>query len=69
MTRDVITCAPTDKSDRLMDLMTEQRVRHLPVLVAGEIVGMISIGDIVKARLGELQEEASALQTYIAGNG
>ncbi len=68
MTRNVITCTPADKSDRLMDLMTERRVRHLPVMVAGEIVGMISIGDIVKARLGELQEEAAALQTYIAGN-
>jgi CBS domain-containing protein len=68
MTREMITCAPTDKSDRLMDLMTERHIRHLPVMVAGEIVGMISIGDVVKARLGELQEEASALQTYIAGS-
>lgn len=69
MTADIVTCAPTDKSDRLMDLMTERRIRHLPVSTGGEIIGMISIGDIVKARLGELQQEAEAMQTYIGGTG
>ena len=67
MTRDVLTCAPTDNSDELMTMMTARRIRHLPVTVGGEIVGMISIGDIVKARLSELENESEAMQIYIAG--
>jgi CBS domain-containing protein len=68
MSRDVVTCAPTDKSEELMTLMTDRRIRHLPVLAGGELVGMISIGDIVKARLTELESHSEALQTYIAGS-
>ncbi|MFP4127160.1 MAG: CBS domain-containing protein [Alphaproteobacteria bacterium] len=68
MSVDVVTCAPTDKSDELMTLMTNRRIRHLPVMAGGELVGMISIGDIVKARLGELESHSEALQTYIAGS-
>ncbi len=67
MTRDVLSCKPTDKSQELMTLMTERRIRHLPVMVGEELVGMISIGDVVKSRLGELESESEAMQTYIAG--
>ncbi len=68
MTVDIVTCAPTDKTDELMTLMTNRRIRHLPVMVGGELVGMVSIGDIVKARLTELESHSEALQTYIAGS-
>jgi CBS domain-containing protein len=68
MTRDVVTCAPTDKSEELMTLMTNRRIRHIPVMAGGELVGMVSIGDIVKARLTELESHSEALQTYIAGS-
>ena len=68
MSVDVVTCAPTDKTDELMTLMTNRRIRHLPVMAGGELVGMVSIGDIVKARLTELESHSEALQTYIAGS-
>ena len=66
MTADVITCAPSDTSDSLMEMMTHRRIRHVPVVNDGKLVGMISIGDVVKARLGELQSQAAELQAYIA---
>ncbi|MFW5680467.1 MAG: CBS domain-containing protein [Pseudomonadota bacterium] len=66
MTPNVITCGPTDSSDRLMEMMTQRRIRHLPVVMDGKLIGMISIGDVVKARLGELQSQAAELQAYIA---
>jgi len=68
MTRDVITCAPTDHSDDLMTLMTNQGVRHLPVLSGGELNGIVSMRDIVKARLTELESHSEALQTYITSS-
>jgi signal-transduction protein with cAMP-binding, CBS, and nucleotidyltransferase domain len=68
MTVDVVSCAPTDKTDELMTLMTNRRIRHLPVMAGGELVGMVSIGDIVKARLTELESHSEALQHYIAGS-
>ena len=49
-----------------MGMMTERRVRHIPVLVDGELAGIVSIGDIVKARLAELETERDALQAYIS---
>ncbi len=69
MTRDVLTCALDDQTHGLLDLMTERRIRHLPVKADGEIVGIVSIGDIVKARLDELERQSEAMQTYIAGTG
>ncbi|MEO1090625.1 MAG: CBS domain-containing protein [Pseudomonadota bacterium] len=69
MSGSIVHCSPSDTSDSLMDLMTHKRIRHLPVLADGELVGMISIGDVVKARLSELQSQAAALETYIAGTG
>jgi CBS domain-containing protein len=65
MTRDVVTCHPDDLIERVMGMMTDGRFRHLPVLDHGDLVGLISIGDVVKARLEETQHEAEALKAYI----
>ena len=66
MTRRVITCARSDHIDELMARMTEGRMRHLPVLEGEELVGIVSIGDVVKARMSEIEAEAQALKDYIA---
>ena len=65
MTADVITCSPTDTMEQLMSAMTEQHIRHLPVLSGGALVGIISIGDVVKRRVAEIEDEATALGDYI----
>lgn len=67
MTGEVRTCAPDDTLDRLMELMTEHRIRHLPCQVDGRLCGIISIGDVVKARMTELEEETRHLHDYISG--
>jgi len=67
MTGDVVTCAPDDGVEKLMQTMTERRVRHLPVVREGRMVGIISIGDVVKHRLEELEAEAHMLHDYITG--
>lgn len=64
-TRDVELADPGDPLDRLMSVMTERRFRHLPVVVDGRLRGIVSIGDVVKARVGELEMERGALTTYI----
>jgi CBS domain-containing protein len=66
MTREVMTCAPDATIDSLMAVMTEKRVRHLPIVDDDVIIGIISIGDVVKHRLQELQTEAQTLHDYIA---
>jgi len=66
MTRDVLFCAPTDTVDTCMELMTGRRIRHLPVAVAGKLTGLVSIGDIVKAKMDEIRLEAESLKQYIA---
>ena len=66
MTREVQTCTPSDKVHEIMHQMTESRIRHLPVIDDGALAGIISIGDIVKHRLEELEEESDALRDYIA---
>jgi CBS domain-containing protein len=65
MTSLVVTCSLESRTAELMELMTEKRVRHIPVLEDGRLVGIVSIGDIVKARLAELETERDALQAYI----
>lgn len=65
MSTDVRTCAPSDRCDDLMRVMTEHRMRHLPVVVDGTLSGIISIGDVVKHRVNELEQEAEALHDYI----
>ena len=67
MTPDVVTCSPEDGIGQLMQTMTERRFRHLPVVQDGEMVGIISIGDVVKHRLQELEHETSMLHDYISG--
>jgi CBS domain-containing protein len=66
MTRDVVTCDPDDSIDHIMEIMTRGRFRHLPVVRHGELLGVVSIGDIVKARLEEARHEAEALKAYIS---
>ncbi len=65
MTKSVVTCAPNDTVDSLMSLMTANRIRHVPVVEAGELLGIVSIGDVVNIRLQELEAEASAVHDYI----
>jgi CBS domain-containing protein len=67
MTGDVVTCSPEDGIGQLMHTMTERRFRHLPVIEDGRMIGIISIGDVVKHRLQELEAETNLLQDYIAG--
>lgn len=66
MTREVLTCAPEDTVQKCMALMTERRVRHLPVMSEDRMIGLISIGDVVKNRLEELESEAGFLRELIA---
>lgn len=65
MTSVVVTCTPTDAVDDLSVLMTEHRVRHVPVISNGQLAGIVSIGDVVKTRIDELNAEREQLQTYI----
>lgn len=65
MTRDVVTCDPDDSIDHVMEMMTRGRFRHLPVVHKGELLGLVSIGDVVKARLEETRHETEALRAYI----
>ena len=67
MTKDIVTCRCTDSSDAVLALMTEGRFRHVPVVEGGEMVGLISIGDVVKAQLSELSMEKEALEGMIKG--
>ena len=67
MTTDVRTCSPEDSFGALMALMTEHRVRHVPVLLDGELVGILSIGDAVKHRMDQLEFERDQLTSYVAG--
>ena len=69
MTRSVKTCAPEVNIRDVMAEMTRSRVRHLPVVRGGKLCGIISIGDVVKNRLEELETETSVLRDYIVGRG
>lgn len=66
MTKKVITCEATDSIDKLMSEMTKGRFRHLPVVEDGRLVGLVSIGDVVKQRIAEAEMEAAAMREYIA---
>ena len=65
MTRKVAFCNRQDKLVDLMQRMTDGKFRHLPVIEAGQLVGIVSIGDVVKSRLEELQQESDTLREYI----
>ena len=66
MTAEVRTCEPNEPIDSLMALMTNQRIRHVPVTVEGRLAGIISIGDVVKSRIGELEFERDQLSGYVS---
>lgn len=66
MTRKVVTCAPGDTVQELMTEMTNRRMRHLPVVSNGRLCGIVSIGDLVKNRLDEVEFEAKSLRSFIA---
>ena len=65
MTRAVQTCRESDTIDTLMSVMTARRFRHLPVLENGQLVGIVSIGDVVKHRVAEVEHEATMMRDYI----
>jgi CBS domain-containing protein len=65
MTSSVQTCEGSTPVDELMQVMTEHRIRHVPVLTDGRLTGIISIGDIVKSRIGELEFERDQLDNYV----
>ena len=67
MQSEVQTCAGGDHVDQLMELMSEHRIRHLPVVEDDALVGIISIGDVVKTRVDELEAEKEQLVDYIRG--
>jgi len=66
MTANVVTCSEGSVLDELMELMTEGRFRHLPVMEDGSLVGIISIGDVVKNHVAEVEMEASSMRSYLA---
>jgi CBS domain-containing protein len=66
MTQNVQTCRRADSIARVMEVMTNSRFRHLPVIESGELVGIVSIGDVVKRRIDDAEHEADALKRYIA---
>lgn len=66
MSREVIVAIPTETVDEGLGRMTDRRIRHLPVIAEGELVGIISIGDLVKHRIAAVEAEAAAMQAYIA---
>jgi CBS domain-containing protein len=65
MTADVVTCAPAATTEELMAVVTERRIRHIPVVEQARLTGLVSIGDIVAARVRELEDEAQLLHDYI----
>lgn len=66
MTKLVASCGPDDSIDQLSVLMTERRIRHVPVLVDGRLAGIISIGDVVKNRMEQLEKSQEQLEAYIS---
>lgn len=67
MTRDVVTVGEDATTDEIQDMMTDRRIRHLPVVLDGRLVGILSIGDVVANRIKEATAEAEALKGYIQG--
>ena len=68
MTREIVGCKRDDSADQVLERMTAGRFRHMPVMEAGQMIGLISIGDVVKARLSELSMEKEALTGMIMGS-
>jgi CBS domain-containing protein len=68
MSRDVFTARPSETVDDGLSRMTDRRIRHLPVLAEGSLVGIVSIGDLVKHRIAAVEAESAAMQAYIAAH-
>lgn len=68
MTKKLVTCTREDSADHALEKMTSGRFRHMPVVEAGQLIGLITLGDVVKARLAELAMEKDALQGMIMGH-
>jgi CBS domain-containing protein len=68
MSRDVVTAEPSETVDEGLGRMTERRIRHLPVMEGGRLIGVVSIGDLVKHRIAAVEAEAAAMQAYIAAH-
>ena len=66
MSTDVVFAAPTETVDAILERMTDRRIRHLPVVQDGRLIGIISIGDLVKSKIAETEEEAEGLRAYIS---
>ena len=66
MTADLVKCAPGDTVLEAMAMMTDRRIRHLPIYDGDDFIGLVSIGDLVKCRISEVQAEADAMRQYIA---
>jgi CBS domain-containing protein len=66
MTSEVVTCEPGTTVEELMGLMTDRRIRHVPVVADGDLSGIVSIGDVVKNRVSDLENETQVLHDYIA---
>lgn len=69
MTRELVTGRPSDTVSQIMAVMTERRIRHLPIVEEDRLVGLVSIGDVVKARLDDAELEVESLRGYVAGMG
>ena len=67
MTAEVFSCSPTDDVDDIAAVMTERRIRHMPVLDAGRLAGLVSIGDVVSSRIRQLEQDRGQLEHYITG--
>ncbi len=67
MTKKVQSCAEEDSETELMAMMTQNRIRHLPVVAKGKLIGMVSIGDVVKLRVEQIERDAADMKAYIAG--
>jgi CBS domain-containing protein len=66
MTTSVVTCEPGENVDSLAATMTERRIRHMPVVTDGRLVGIVSIGDVVRSRIEQLESDREQLESYIA---
>jgi len=65
MTRSVVGCAPYDSVDEVAETMTERRIRHMPVIDADHLVGIVSIGDVVAGKIRQLEQDRAVLESYI----
>ena len=67
MSTDVVSCSSKDKVDSIAETMTERRIRHMPVIDDGELIGVVSIGDVVSSKIRQLETDRGQLEQYIVG--